>query len=489
MTPTDPRDRPPAPAAPPPAPATEPSPAPATEPPPAPGQPYIEARVFATTAAFLAALVLLAGLAGRLLPPGEIVTLDGAPTWRPITADPVPWWAVLTAPLRVLGGPDGPKLIVLTLFILFIGGSFAVLDRGGVLPALLARLAARYADRRRRLLLVNVVAFALIGSTLGILEEIVPLILLYVPLARRFGWDPRVGMAIPFLSAGMGFSAATFNPFTVGTAQKLAGLPLFSGLGLRLAFLAVTITLVALFLLWRTRGDHAAAAPLAPAAPPPLARPRATIAWLAGGLTLVFVIVFAGTRVEAIAALAFPLIGLVFVAMGIGGGLIAGVTPRRVLGDFTRGLAAFAPAVALILLAGSVGFLISEAGVMATLVARLAALVDGWSQGAAAVAIYVSQMLVNLAVPSGTGQAVLTIPVLAPLGDLIGLSRQTIVLAFQCGDGFSNMLWPTNPMLLIALGLARVSWRDWFVWVLPLQLALAAASVGVLLVAVAIGYQ
>ncbi|MEZ4431545.1 MAG: Na+/H+ antiporter NhaC family protein [bacterium] len=400
----------------------------------------------------------------------------------------MPWWAVLTAPLRVLGGPDGPKLIVLTLFILFIGGSFAVLDRGGVLPALLARLAARYEDRRRRLLLVNVVAFALIGSTLGILEEIVPLILLYVPLARRFGWDPRVGMAIPFLSAGMGFSAATFNPFTVGTAQKLAGLPLFSGLGLRLAFLVVTITLVALFLLWRTRGDHAAAAPEA-LTPPPLARPRATLAWLAGGLALVLAIVLAGTRVEALQALAFPLIGLVFVAMGIGGGLIAGVAPRRVFGDFTRGLAAFAPAVALILLAGSVGLLISEAGVMATLVARLAALVDGWSQSAAAVAIYLSQMLVNLAVPSGTGQAVLTIPVLAPLGDLIGLSRQTIVLAFQCGDGFSNMLWPTNPMLLIALGLARVSWRDWFVWVLPLQLALAAASVGVLLVAVAIGYH
>lgn len=455
---------------------------------PAPRAAYIEARVFATTAAFLTALVLLAGLAGRLLPAGEIVTLDGAPTWRPIAADPVPWWGVLTAPIRVLGGPDGPKLIVLTLFILLIGGSFAVLDRGGVLPALLARLAARYADRRRRLLLVNVVAFALIGSTLGILEEIVPLILLYVPLARRFGWDPRVGMAIPFLSAGMGFSAATFNPFTVGTAQKLAGLPLFSGLGLRVAFLAVTITLVALFLLWRTRGDHAAAAePVA--APPPLARPRATLGWLAAGLALVFVIVLAGARVAAIQDLAFPLIGLVFVAMGVGGGLIAGVAPRRVLGDFTRGLAAFAPAVALILLAGSVGFLISEAGVMATLVARLAALVDGWSQSAAAVAIYASQMLVNLAVPSGTGQAVLTIPVLAPLGDLIGLSRQTVVLAFQCGDGFSNMLWPTNPMLLIALGLARVSWRDWFVWVLPLQLALAAASVGVLLVAVATGYH
>ncbi|HAA58822.1 MAG TPA: hypothetical protein DCE42_28930 [Myxococcales bacterium] len=102
--------------------------------------------------------------------------------------------------------------------------------------------------------------------------------------------------------------------------------------------------------------------------------------------------------------------------------------------------------------------------------------------------IYGFQMLLNLFVPSGTGQAVLTIPILAPLGDIVGISRQSIVLAYQFGDGFSNLLWPTNPMLLIALGLAGVSYKQWLKWVLPLQLCLMAVSVGFLLLAVSIGY-
>lgn len=458
-------------------------------PPPAPGGGYVEGRVFLVTTAFLALLVVAAGIAGYVVPAGTFESVDGGPpVYAPAEAAPVPWWGVLAAPVLVLGGDSGPQLIVLTLFILLIGGSFSILDRGGVLPTLLRRLAHRYADRRRRFLVVNAATFAVVGSTLGVLEELVPLILLYVPLARRFGWDRKVGMAIPFLSAGFGFAAATFNPFTVGTAQKLAGLPLFSGVGLRAAFLVVTLGLVLGFLLWRTRGAAAPAEPLADEgapAPPWLGR---VLAWMGGCMLLVVAIVAVGTQVEAVQGLAFPLIALAFLAMGVGGGLLAGVGGRRVARLFGRGLKDFAPAILLILLAGSVGHLLTEARVLPTLLAGLADTLSGWSTGAAAIGIYVSQMIINLAVPSGTGQAVLTIPVLAPLGDLIGLSRQTVVLAFQCGDGFSNMLWPTNPLLLIALGLAGVSWREWFRWVLPLQILLAAASVGVLLIAVAIGY-
>lgn len=451
---------------------------------------YIEGRVFLVTTAFLALLVLAAGVAGYVVPAGTFEAVDGGrPVYAPAESAPVPWWGILAAPILVLGGSNGPQLIVLTLFILLIGGSFSILDRGGVLPTLLRRLAHRFADRRRTFLVVNAAVFALVGSTLGVLEELVPLILLYVPLAKRFGWDRKVGMAIPFLSSGFGFAAATFNPFTVGTAQKLAGLPLFSGVGLRAGFLVVTMGLVIGFLLWRTRGAAEPTAPLADVAEEAPPWIRRVVLWIGGCLLAVVAVVAAGTQIEAVQGLAFPLIALVFLVMGVGGGLLAGVGGGRVTRLFGRGLKDFAPAILLILLAGSVGHLLTEARVLPTLLSGLAETLSGWSTGAAAIGIYVSQMIINLAVPSGTGQAVLTIPVLAPLGDLIGLSRQTVVLAFQCGDGFSNMLWPTNPLLLIALGLAGVSWREWFRWVLPLQLLLAAASVGVLLLAVAIGYQ
>lgn len=449
---------------------------------------YVEGRVFLVTTVFLAALVLAAGIAGYLVPAGQFVEGDAGPVYAAAEAAPVPWWGILAAPVLVLGGANGPKLIVLSLFILLIGGSFSILDRGGILPTLLRRLAHRFAERRRLFLVINATAFALLGSTLGVLEELVPLILLYVPLARRYGWDARVGMAIPFLSSGFGFAAATFNPFTVGTAQRLAGLPLFSGVGLRAGFLAVTISLVVGFLLWRTRGAGEVSGPVQVDGHPPPPWLGRVVAWLLACMAAVVAVVLVGARVPAVGDLAFPLIALVFVVMGVGGGLLAGVGGGRVGRLFGRGLEDFAPAILLILLAGSVGHLLTEGRVLPTLLAGLAETLSGWSTGAAAVGIYVSQMLINLAVPSGTGQAVLTIPVLAPLGDLIGLSRQTVVLAFQCGDGFSNMLWPTNPLLLIALGLAGVSWRDWFRWILPLQVALFAASVAVLLLAVAIGY-
>jgi uncharacterized ion transporter superfamily protein YfcC len=105
------------------------------------------------------------------------------------------------------------------------------------------------------------------------------------------------------------------------------------------------------------------------------------------------------------------------------------------------------------------------------------------------VALYFAQMMINFFIPSGSGQAALTIPILAPLGDLIGISRQTVVLAFQMGDGFSNMIWPTNALLLIGLGLARITYKDWFKWILPVQLVLMVVCIIFLLIAVSIGYS
>jgi uncharacterized ion transporter superfamily protein YfcC len=149
----------------------------------------------------------------------------------------------------------------------------------------------------------------------------------------------------------------------------------------------------------------------------------------------------------------------------------------------------FAPAIMLILMAASVGYLIEIGNIMDTMLLYVSDAIRGLGQGAAVISLYFFQTAMNMLVPSGTGQAVLTIPILAPLGDLIGISRQTVVLAFQFGDGFSNLIWPTNAMLLIALGLAGISYKDWFKWIWPLQIMLMLLSISFLLLAVAIGYN
>jgi len=469
-------------------------------------QSLIELRLFITTIIILAVLIIAAGAATYLIPAGEFTGSAGDSTaalvYRTIDQPAVPVWKILLSPLLCVTGKNGPKIIVLVLFIFIIGASFSVMNRTGFLPAIVRRLTDSFSDRKTLFLVVNVLFFALLGSTLGIIEEIVPFILFFVPIAYRMGWDSVTGLAIPFLSAGFGFSAATFNPFTLGTAQKLAGLPLFSGLGLRIPLFVITVALVAGYLILYTRkieknpelsatyeNDMKMKQFMAAEEKPGEFRNLTRIiGYIIFCFLLIVGIVAGGSFVSLLQDLAFPLIALVFLIMGVGVGILSDSTGRDVLRYFMRGLADFAPALIIILMAAAVGYLIEIGKIMDSIIYYFAPFIQQLSKSTAAILLYFLQMMVNFFVPSGSGQAVLTIPILAPLSDFAGLSRQTLVMAFHCGDGFSNLLWPTNPMLMVAIGLAAVSYRDWFRWVIKLHVIIAAVSCAFLLLAVHINY-
>lgn len=458
----------------------------------------IELRVYLTTIVILGLLIIAAGAASYLIPAGRFVETDAvARVYQAMPQAPIPVWKIILAPLLCITGSNGAKVVVLVLFILLIGGSFSILNHSGVLPAFLSTLAKKFSSNRKQFLVANVILFSLLGSNLGILEEIVPMILIFVPLARRMGWDSMTGIAIPFLSAGFGFSAAMFNPFTVGTAQKLADVALFSGLELRFPLYLITTTLVIVYLLRYTKSLEADPGVLSTPAPEEEPADEADAAGvniripasiIAVSFGLIAVVVLGGIRVPLLQDLAFPLIALIFLCMGFGVGFASGCGAKNVFRYFLRGLGDFAPAILLVLMASSVSYLVETGSVMDTILYRLSGWMGGMGKVSAAFSLYFFQMFMNFFVPSGSGQAFLTIPILAPLGDLVGVSRQTVVLAYQCGDGFSNLIWPTNPMLLIAIGLAGVSYRQWFRFILPLQLALAGVCMVFLWVAVVIGY-
>lgn len=466
----------------------------------------IELKVFMATIILLGVLIIAAGSAGYLIPAGEFVDIEKnggvEKVYNRIKQAPVPIWKIALSPILCITGKNGPKIIVLIFFILTIGGSFSIMNKSGVLPSLLTGLGERFANRKTLFIIVNVLVFALLGSSLGILEEIVPMILLFVPLAYRMGWDAVTGTAIPFVSAGFGFSAAMFNPFTVGTAQKLADVPLFSGLALRLPLFIISTSLVIAYLLYYTRKIEKDPSKGLTYETDSIRREAAqnieTAARGKGSSGAVYFILFCfaliigvvagGTFVPIMQDLAFPLIALIFLFMGIGVGLISGNGFKKTFTYFYKGLADFSPAIILILMAASVGYLIEIGSIMDTMLYYISEQIQGFSKGAAALMLYFFQMLMNFFVPSGTGQAVLTVPILAPLGDLIGITRQTVVLTFQCGDGFSNLIWPTNPMMLIAIGLGGLSYKDWFKWLIPLQLALMVVSAAFILLAVHINY-
>lgn len=467
----------------------------------------LELRLFLSTIVLLAILIVCAGSASYLIPAGEFVQKNVNGTlqqvYTTIPQAPVPVWKIAASPVMSLTGKYGINVIILLLFILIIGGSFSIMNKSGILPRVLSELVSRFSDKRRQFLIVNIVVFALIGSCLGVWEEITPMILIFVPLARRMRWDSLTGMAIPFAATGFGFAAATFNPFTIGTAQRLAGLPLFSGLSLRLPVFLLTLVILILYLEAYTRrierdpskslshdmdaqldvvDTYGEASLSASELKPPLLFMAACFLGIIG-------IVLGGSMVPMIQELSFPLIALMFLIMGIGVGLLSGQGPAAVFRYFKEGLIDFAPAIILILMAAAVSYLIQEGKVMDTILYHVARQAEGVSKEGAVLLIFAFQTMMNFFVPSGSGLAMLTIPILAPLGDLIGITRQTVVLAFQFGDGFSNLLWPTNPLLLVALGLSGISYRDWFKWVLPLQILLAVVCIAFLIVAVHVGYS
>jgi uncharacterized ion transporter superfamily protein YfcC len=410
---------------------------------------------------------------------------------------------VFLAPILGMIDEDAAPIIA---FVLLIGGAFSILSSTGAIEAALKRLVA--ASRRsvaveRALLPVFMVLFAIGGGLFGMAEETIPFILIFVPLALALGYDSITGVAIPFVGSAAGFAGAFLNPFTVGVAQGIAGVPLFSGIGFRLGLWLATTTITVAFVMWhaqrvrkdprrslvfeldehkRREGLHLHTGEAAPLTK----RQQAVLLVFFGGLALlVWGVMPAATGglgwyINEIAAL-FVAMG---VAMGVAGGLGGGETARA----FTQGVRDLAPTAVIIGLARGILVVLQDGQAIDTVLHGLASALGGAGSTFAAQAMFAVQTVINFFVPSGSGQAALTMPVMAPLADLLGVTRQTAVLAFQMGDGFTNMIIPTSAVLMGALALGGVPWTKWFRWVLPLQVILYLMGVVVLFIAVAVGF-
>jgi len=466
----------------------------------------LEVRMFLFTIIVFLVLIVLAGIASYAIPAGEYVTkiVNGntEQIYQTVAQTPIPVWKIILAPIMSLGGPNGPIIIFLIFFILTIGGSFSILNKSGILSRLITDMVEKFADQKYVFLFISITVFVLLGSTLGIIEEVTPMILIFIPLAYRLKWDTVTGVAIPFASAHFGFAAATFNPFTIGTAQKLAGVPLFSGLSLRLLTLVLVLITYCAFMYWYTRriekdptksvtyGIDVEIKALSYSDDIPVleGKVRPALTWIGCCFLAISIVVAAGAFYKPVQGLAFPLIAVIFLVMGIGAGLFAGKSVKEVMVMFKNGLIDFSIAIVLILLASSIGWLIHEGKTLATMLHFLTQHLQGMSKELAAVLMYVFQMFMNFLIPSGSAQATLTIPIMAQLGDILGLTRQTTVLAFQFGDGFANIMFPTNTLLMVVLGIAGIKYTDWVKWIFPLQVVIAAICVGVLLIAVNINY-
>jgi len=474
----------------------------------------IEARSFYLATVILLVLMIASGILTKILPAGsydriisEGRTLVVTGSYQEIARPDYPFWRWLTAPIEVLFGPDNLTPIILIIFFMIVGGSITILDKAGVMKALVHFLVSKFAKRKYLLIVVMIFFFMAAASFVGMFEEMVPLIIFIVPIAISLGWDSLTGLGMSLLPMAFGFAAAVTNPFTIAVAQRIAGLPLFSGALLRLIFFVVIFLVVCFFVIRYAKKvekdpqksicfkeDEALRQKLKTTQG--LSETQTEIskgqwgALIFFGSCIALAMIFAvvSSRIPDISDLAFPLLALMFLIGGIGGGVFSGFNIGKIFKAFGRGVVNFLPGILLVLMAYSVKHIITTGMIMDTLLYRSAELISHSSTYVAAFMVYAATLVMEFFIGSASAKAFLLMPLLTPLADLVGITRQTAVLAFNFGDGFSNVIYPTNALLLIALSFTVVSYAKWIRWTWKLQVVILFITTIFLAIAVRIGF-
>ena len=469
----------------------------------------ISTKAFIQAVAIIFILMMAAGIMTRVVPAGQYirVTQDGRqvidPTSFTLTERPnYPIWRWFTAPFEVLGAEGNITVIAIILFILLVGVAFAVMDKSGILKSAISRIIKTFGGRKYAMMLMITLFFMALGAFFGIFEEVIPLVPIIIALSFSLGWDSLVGLGMSILATNVGFSMAVFNPFTIGVSQKLAGLPMFSGALPRLILFIVGYAILALFLRGYAKkiDKHPEASPVfqedqkerirlgsfeVDKTDDP--RMRQAIVFLVVFFALILAVLVASPFITFLSDYALPITGLLFVIGGIGAGLIAGVG-KSVWKAAWDGFLGIAPAVPLLMMAASVRYIVQMGGILDTILHWASTLTTGLNPFTAALAIYGLTLVMELFITSGSAKALLLIPILMPLADLAHVNRQIAVSAYCFGDGFSNLVYPTNAALLITLSLTVVPYHKWVKWLLKLWLWIFLATVAFLGIAVLIHY-
>ena len=439
-------------------------------------------------AAYLLALTVPGGVYARVINSDGNSVIDTAAGFT-YTNGGISFGKWLLSPILVLGSSGNGTLIAVIAFLLVIGGIFNSLDKCGLMKYILNKTATTFRTVRYRLMAVVTFFFMAMGSMIGSFEECVPLVPLVVTLSVNLGWDACTGIGMSLLAAGCGFAAGVCNPFTVGVAQQLAGLPMFSGIWLRLLSFCLIYLLLLLFLRLHARKIekplHSVNASLSFEQNPKMYRGMvAFVSILGAGIALVLSSAF----IPSLQDLTMIIVAVMFLIAGITAVLLCGVKPAQLGLGFWEGLVSIFPAVVMILMASSIKYTLEEAKVLDTILHGAVELAQSLPSWAVVLFIYLIVLVMNFFIPSGSAKAFMLIPLIVPMAQIFGISAQLCVVAFAFGDGFSNVFYPTNPALLIALGLADVNYGDWFKWSSRFQFANILLTGVILLFGLAVGY-
>lgn len=392
--------------------------------------------------------------------------------------------------------PQGLTGAAMMMFaVMIIGGVVAIYNKTGVMGAALNSV-LKLSNRVGSQMIIAIIAlvFMFIGGILGWSEQIIPFVPIIISLSISLGYDSLVGMAISGFACLISFAVGPFNIYTVGISHKIAELPMFSGWGLRLAVLGV-VALSSLFWILRYAArikKDPARSLMTDVDTSSLVIPIDESNTLDGAKTvsLIFMGICFGFTVWGLLTQgwSFGEMSAVFLMGGVATGIVNRMSASDICDTIVQGaLAAFGGAL-IIGLARSVQWVMTQGGLVDPLVHGLTSMMSSASSYLTSVFMFIVNFFINALIPSGSGQAMAVMPIMIPMADMLHITRQTATLAFQFGDGISNTLWFTNGTLLIYCGLARVSLKKWYRFILPLQAFFFLMQLAFLYLADAIGY-
>ena len=457
----------------------------------------ISVKSFITALVVIFVLMVVAYVLTLVIPAGEYARIPDANGNMIIDTENgfsyvdggIAFWKWAISPILVLGATGNGTLIAVILFLLVIGGVFKALDHCGLMKYLLDKIASRFGNLRYLLMAVTTLFFMAMGSLIGSFEECIPLVPIVVALAISLGWDSLTGVGMSLLAVGCGFASGVFNPFTVGVAQQLAGLPMFSGASMRL----LTFVLIYLLLLFflRTYAKKIEKPLSATTSANVFVRDEKMdkgIVFFAVPLGIGIAAIFCSGFITVLQDYTMIIVAVAFLVAGTAACLATGMGGRGFGKTFLQGSVGIFPAVLMILMAASIKFTLEEAQVLDTILHGAVGLAQVMPKWAVILFIYLIVLVMNFFISSGSAKAFMLIPLIVPITQIFGISSQLSILAFAFGDGFSNVFYPTNAALLIGLGVADVGYVKWVKWTWKFQLAVLILTSLLLLLGLAVGY-
>jgi len=448
-------------------------------------------------------IVILVALLTWIMPGGEYQrevrdgrTLVIADSFTTIDSHPQGIGAILMAPIQ--GFIQAAQIIA---FLFVIGGAFSIIQSTGAIAASVQKMAFYFSSKKhlqKFFIPVTMLLFSLGGTLFGMCEETMPFVLIFIPLSISLGYDSLVGTAIPFLGAAAGFAGAIFNPFTVGIAQGIAELPLYSGMEYR-AFVWVISTVFMTAFVMRYAAKIKVNPKLSPVYEIDQQRKQSLhlntnerseltlyhklviLVFALAMILLVFGVLKFQWYINEIAGL--------FLGLGIAAGFLGRMPVNQMTDSFKNGAKDMMGVALIIGCAKAILVIANDGKILDAMLYNLASVITHFHRIVAAQSMFVTQAIINFFVHSGSGQAALTMPVMAPLADVIGISRQTAVLAFVFGEGWINPILPTSGVTMGVLGLAGISWEKWAKWMLPIQIFFFIVALLLLIPPVILNWQ